>query len=130
MVVALCDALLAELNCREGVAGKVRRALLARRPGPADFEAIARDLSLSPRTLRRRLREENTSFRKIVDELRAEMAIKCIRETDLSLEEIASTLGFSEPAAFRHAFRRWTKAAPSRFRDLPPHAASAAPSVG
>jgi AraC-like DNA-binding protein len=120
MVVALCDALLEELDRREGVAGKVRRSLLAASPGVPGFEAVASDLGLSPRTLRRRLSEEHTSFRRIADELRAEMAIKYIRETDLSLDEIASTLGFSEPAAFRHAFRRWTKAAPSRFRDLRP----------
>jgi AraC-like DNA-binding protein len=98
----------------------VRRSLLAASPGAPGFEAVASDLGLSPRTLRRRLSEEHTSFRRIADELRAEMAIKYIRETDLSLDEIASTLGFSEPAAFRHAFRRWTKAAPSRFRDLRP----------
>ena len=116
-IVALCDALLAELECREGVAGRVRRALLARSPGPTRFEDIAGDLGLSPRTLRRRLREQGTSFRKLADELRAELAIKCIRETDLSFDEIAATLGFSEPAAFRHAFRRWTKSAPNRFRD-------------
>ena len=119
-IVALCDALLEELDCREGVAGKVRRALLARSPDFACSEAVAGDLGLSPRTLRRRLRDENTSFRKLVDELRAEMAIRYIRETDLSYDEIAATLGFSEPAAFRHAFRRWTKAAPSRFRELRP----------
>jgi AraC-like DNA-binding protein len=115
-VVALCDALLKELDRREGVAGKVRGALLARAPRPANFEEIASDLALSPRTLRRRLGEEHTSYRKLMDELRAELAIRYVRETDLSVDEIASTLGFSEPAAFRHAFRRWTKAAPSRFR--------------
>jgi AraC-like DNA-binding protein len=117
-IVALCDALVKELDGREGMAGKVRRALLARSCCSVSFEDIVGDLSLSPRTLRRRLREENTSFRKLLDELRAEMAIKYIRETDLSMDEIAAALGFSEPAAFRHAFRRWTKAAPSRFREL------------
>ena len=117
-IVALCDALMEELDYREGVAGRVRRALLARSCCSASFGEIVGDLCLSPRTLRRRLREENTSFRKLLDELRAEMAIRYIRETDLSLDEIAATLGFSEPAAFRHAFRRWTKATPSRFRDL------------
>jgi AraC-like DNA-binding protein len=120
-IVALCDALLEELDRREGVAGKVRRSILAGSPGSPSFEAVVQELGLSARTLRRRLSEEHTSFRRIVDELRAEMAIEYLRETDLSLDEIASTLGFSEAAAFRHAFRRWTKAAPSRFRDLRPH---------
>jgi AraC-like DNA-binding protein len=124
-IVALCDTLLSELDCREGVGGKVRRALLARSCCSASFEGIVGDLSLSSRTLRRRLREENTSFRTLLDELRAEMAIKYLRETDLSMDEIAATLGFSEPATFRHAFRRWTKAAPSRFRELRPSVSTA-----
>jgi AraC-like DNA-binding protein len=122
-IVALCDALLEELERREGLAGQVRRALLARGSRPASADEIAAELKLSPRTLRRRLQEEETSFREVLDELRAEMAIKYIRETDFSVDEIAAVLGFSEPAAFRHAFRRWTHAAPSRFRDLQrPHA--------
>ena len=121
-LVALCDALLEELDCREGAAGKVRRALLARSPDVGCFGEIACDLGFSPRTLRRRLQEENTSFRTLVDELRAELAIRYIRETDLSFDEIGATLGFSEAAAFRRAFRRWTKAAPGRFRELKPPA--------
>jgi AraC-like DNA-binding protein len=115
-VVALCDALLKELECREGVAGKVRQALLASAPAPGDFAAIAKGLGMSDRSLRRRLAEESTSFRKLTDELRAEMAVRYLRQTDLTLHEISHTLGFSEPAAFRRAFRRWTREAPSRFR--------------
>jgi transcriptional regulator GlxA family with amidase domain len=44
------------------------------------------------------------------------MAIKYLRDTDLTVEEIAFSLGFSDAVSFRQAFRRWTKAAPNEFR--------------
>ncbi len=68
------------------------------------------------RTLRRKLSDENTSFRQVADELRMEMAIRYLRDTELTVEDIAELLGFSDAANFRHAFRRWTNAAPNAFR--------------
>jgi AraC-like DNA-binding protein len=73
---------------------------------------------MSARTLRRKLREENASFRKVVDDLRMEIAIRYLRDTDLAVEDIAESLGFSDAANFRHAFRRWTKASPREFRGV------------
>jgi AraC-like DNA-binding protein len=71
---------------------------------------------MSPRTLRRKLEQEGTSFRELIDELRAHAAIKYVRDTDLTIEDVAYALGFSDAAAFRHAFRRWTKSAPHEYR--------------
>ena len=70
------------------------------------------------RTLKRRLHEQGTSYRKIVNELRAQIAIRYLRETDLTIEDIASCLGYSEATNFRQAFRRWTKATPQQFRQM------------
>ena len=117
-VVELCDRLMDELQLSAGVAGKVRRVLLTNLKRPRSFGDIASDVNMSERTLRRKLREENTSFRNLVDQLRMEMAIKYLRDTDLSVEAISESLGFSDAANFRQAFRRWTKAAPHAFRDI------------
>ncbi len=123
MLVKMCDDLLAELELEAGWAGKVRERVMTRLPEPASFEEIAKDLKVSSRSLRRRLGEENTSYRKLADEVRAEMAIKYLRETDLSLDEVAAALGFNEVANFRHAFSRWTKATPGKFMNIHrPHA--------
>ena len=46
------------------------------------------------------------------------VAIKYLRDTELTIEEIADALGFSDAANFRHAFRRWTKGAPQEFRRM------------
>jgi AraC-like DNA-binding protein len=79
---------------------------------------VASNLNMSARTLRRKLREEKTSFRDLVDELRMEIAIRYLRETNLTVEHISGSLGFSDVANFRQAFRRWTKAAPQKFRKM------------
>ena len=115
-VLQLCDRLLSELKLNTGVAGKVRQIFVSRLGQPTRFELVAERLRMSPRTLRRKLEQEGTSFRELIDELRAHAAIKYVRDTDLTVEDIAYALGFSDAAAFRHAFRRWTKSAPNEYR--------------
>jgi len=115
-VSALCDRLLSELELSTGLAGRVREIFLASMGQPTSFDLVAGRLKMSPRTLRRKLEQEGTSFRELIDELRAQAAIKYVRDTDLTIEDIAFALGFSDAAAFRHAFRRWTKSAPHEYR--------------
>lgn len=115
-IVGLCDNLLNELKLSRGWAGRIREIILARLEQPANFELVAGKLKMSTRTLRRKLESEGTSFRDLVDELRAQVAIRYIRDTDLTVEDVAFSLGFSDAAAFRHAFRRWTGSSPQEFR--------------
>jgi AraC-like DNA-binding protein len=115
-VSQLCERLLSELKLSTGLAGKVREIFLAYLGQPTSFDLVAERLRTSPRTLRRKLEQEGTSFRELIDELRAHAAIKYVRDTDLTIEDIAFALGFSDAAAFRHAFRRWTKSAPNEYR--------------
>ncbi len=115
-VLGLCNQLMDELQLRAGLAGKVREVLLGNLARPMSFDAIATQLKMTTRTLRRKLGDEDTSFRKLMDELRMQMAIKYLRDTDLTMEDIALSLGFSDAANFRHAFRRWTNRAPNEFR--------------
>ena len=117
-VVGLCDGLMEEFELRIGLVGQVRQILLANLMRPTSFSDIAGHLNMSARTLRRKLREENTSFRRLADDLRMQMAIKYLRDTDLTVKDIAEVLGFSDAANFRHAFRRWTKTAPHQFRAI------------
>jgi AraC-like DNA-binding protein len=104
---------------RSGAAGRVRSLLstdVAERPS---FATVARLLTTTPRTLRRQLRLQNTSFRELADELRVHAALRYLRETAMTMEDIAFALGFSDSANFRHAFRRWTGKAPHEFRREP-----------
>jgi AraC-like DNA-binding protein len=117
-VVSLCDAQIEEFQFRRGLVGEVRQILMKNLMRPKKFDDVAQNLNMSARTLRRKLREENSSFRQVLDELRRDIAIRYLRETDLTVEDIAESLGFSDAAGFRQAFRRWTKAAPHEFKHL------------
>jgi len=115
-VLSLCDELLDEFQLSAGIAGKVRNALLANSAASTNFAAVAQYLTMSPRTLRRRLQENDVSYRKLLDELRMHVAIKYLRDTVMTIEDIADALGFSEAAGFRRAFHRWTRSSPQEFR--------------
>ena len=71
---------------------------------------------MSVRTLARRLGELGVSFAQILDELRYDLALRYLRDPNLSLSQIAFLLGYSELSAFSHAFRRWTKTTPGEWR--------------
>lgn len=79
-------------------------------------QQVARTMAIHRRTLSRRLRAEGTSFRLVASETRLGVAKQLLVDTGLSLAQIAATLEFSEPAAFTHAFRRWTGTTPSAWR--------------
>jgi AraC-like DNA-binding protein len=82
--------------------------------GACTLEGTARAMSVSVRTLQRRLQQEGTSFVDVVDALRRELAIAYL-ERSLPIPEIATLLGYADDTAFHHAFNRWTGSSPSRY---------------
>jgi AraC-like DNA-binding protein len=82
-----------------------------------DFEWIAAELNTSPQTLRRRLKQENTSFQEIKDLLRRDMAIYYLARPDLAINDIAFKVGFTEPSTFHRAFKKWTGVTPGAYRE-------------
>lgn len=115
-LVTLCDGLLSQMRRQLGLSGRVREALLMGRMAETSCADVAARLHMTERTLRRRLGEERTSFRKLLDELRMELALSYLRQTDLSVAELAHTVGFKEEASLRHAVRRWTGQSPQAYR--------------
>lgn len=77
--------------------------------------AVAARLTISTQHLRRLLREEGTTFREIREELLRDEAISSLVQGRESVEELSTRLGFSEPSAFRRAFRRWTGSPPGAY---------------
>ena len=83
--------------------------------GSVRIDQVARGLGLSRQTLYRRLKAEGTTFEELLDGVRKRLAVRLIRE-GLSVKAAAYRLGFSDPAAFSRAFKRWTGASPSAMR--------------
>jgi AraC-like DNA-binding protein len=99
------------------VHGNVKTAVRAGlRGGDASLAAIARALSMAPRTLQERLHVAGISFRRIVDESRMELALEYLERGELRVADIAHSLGFESPSAFARWYRRSTGRAPATQR--------------
>jgi AraC-like DNA-binding protein len=81
-----------------------------------DLAAMAKRLRLAERTLFRRLNAEGESYQAIKNALRRDLSIRLLSDSNASVSEIASRLGFAEPSAFHRAFRKWTGASPGSYR--------------
>jgi len=92
---------------------RVRRA--ARTQLAASPDAIARELGISARTLRRHLDQHGETFRGVIDGLRRERADELLAR-GMPVKEVAFALGFSEPSAFSRAYKRWTGKPPKEVR--------------
>lgn len=114
--VRICERELERLAANATFAGRVQRLLLEQRHGFPSLEVAARSLSMTPRTLHRRLVAEGTSFRQVLDEVRHRLALEHLKSAKLGLGELAYSLGYTDFANFRRAFKRWEGVAPSEYR--------------
>lgn len=76
----------------------------------------AKRASMSPRTLKRRLAEQGTTFSELIDEARHQRALLLLLDPRVTLDSVAATLGYSDTANFSRAFRRWTGKTPGEMR--------------
>ena len=101
----------------ERVRRRLRRELVESSPAePLTLDALARQWSLSPATLRRRLDDEGAGWQALKDEVRRDLAIHRLADPRQSIEDIAAQLGFNDASSFHRAFRKWTGAAPGAYR--------------
>lgn len=113
ILTAHAEELLNDLERSKSMRGRVEGLLIPiLHTGNASIEAIAEQLSISRQTLFRKLKAEGVTFEKVLDELRHKLALEYLNRKHLSVNETAYLLGFSEPAAFSRAFKRWTGSSP------------------
>jgi AraC-like DNA-binding protein len=114
---AHADTLLEELENTSTTRGRVESELMPiLHTGDASMDGIAGRMGLSRQTLLRKLKAEGTTFEKVLDELRHRLALDYLRGRKVSVSETAYLVGFSEPAAFSRAFKRWTGTSPREVR--------------
>jgi AraC-like DNA-binding protein len=107
-----CRELVDRRRSRTGVAGQVRDELVRTASHMPAADEVAARLSVSERTLRRRLADEGTSFRTLVEEVREALAEELLATGSLNVEQVARRLGYAETASFTHAFTRWKGVSP------------------
>jgi len=96
---------------------RVRRIVSRDLPkGAPTAPQVAAALNMSDRTFARRLQDEGTSFRQVIDDIRREMARSYLSDPEISLAQVAYLLGYADQSAFSNSFRRWTGQSPRRFR--------------
>lgn len=81
------------------------------------IDQVASYFNMSSRNLRRRLKEEGSSYQGIKDALRKNHAMKLLNNKELAINQIAREVGFNEPAGFTRAFKQWTGQTPKQYRD-------------
>ena len=79
-------------------------------------EAVAETLHMSARTLQRRLQEAGTNYKRIVEQLKEELAKDYLRNPNLSIQMISDLLNYAEPSVFSRSFKRWTSQSPKAYR--------------
>ncbi len=106
------------------VVERVRNALVARPGSFPDLDAVAAKLGVSGRTLKRKLKERGFGFRVLLNEARLREARRMLQDSDLHIQHISESLGYSDPACFTRAFRRWSGTTPSQARTRIPRVRS------
>ncbi|BBX95969.1 helix-turn-helix transcriptional regulator [Mycobacterium lacus] len=115
MCIAQCDVLMQRNEQRRGITALVRTKLFRDSGCFPTLPDVAAELAVHPRTLRRRLAEEGTSFRALLNEARSAVAVDLLRNVGLTVEEVSTRLGYTEVSTFSHAFKRWYGVAPSAY---------------
>jgi AraC-like DNA-binding protein len=111
-----CERELEAIGPRAEIVAGVRAGLSRDDGGFHPLPRIAKNMHMSVRTLKRKLEADGTSYSELLDEERRGKAMLLLRRDDLSIQEIADRLGYSDAANFTRAFRRWTGTTPKTFR--------------
>lgn len=111
------DGLLQELEDQKTIRGRVEAVLLpSLHTGEISADGVARALGFSRQTLFRKLKSEDANFEQVLDALRQRTAMRYLTGARVSVNETAYLVGFSEPASFSRAFKRWTGKSPREFQ--------------
>ena len=100
----------------------IRKQLINSSPSEwLEIHDLAKQLNLSEATFQRRLKAEAVSYQQLKNDIRRDIAIELLTQTDYSLQQISDELDFHDPSAFHRAFKKWTGVSPGAYRHLQEH---------
>jgi AraC-like DNA-binding protein len=112
-----CDAIITGMSAAGNDVDEIRRMILMLPCDSRNLASVAAEMNTSSRSVRRKLAAEQTTFQILLDEIRLELASDYLKNTNLTIEDIAPLLGFSDASNFRQAFKKWTGETPGSFRN-------------
>jgi AraC-like DNA-binding protein len=115
LCMAQCDVLMQRNEQRRGITAVVRSKLFRESGCFPALPDVAAELDVHPRTLRRQLADEGTSFRALLNEARSTLAVDLLCNVGLTVEEVSKRLGYTDTSTFCHAFKRWHGVPPSAY---------------
>tara|TARA_R110002049_G_scaffold21792_9_gene79105 strand:+ start:323 stop:712 length:390 start_codon:yes stop_codon:yes gene_type:complete len=117
-LIEQAEKYLKSLNSGDNMAEQLKRLLAGlMASGEANADAACRRLKLSRRTLQRRLKAERTSFQEVLQEVRADLAVRYLSDARLKSLEVAMLLGYSNFSSFTTAFKSWYDLPPAKYRE-------------
>jgi len=117
ILVSYANQQLESLQAAEGFESKVKRSIMnLMSPNFPTVAEVATNLNLSSRTLQRKLGEENSSFKEVLESTKKEMALNYLSQKQYEIKMIADLLGYSDTSAFNRSFKRWTSQSPAAYR--------------
>lgn len=120
LAVEQCERELVAIGQVNRFVRQVRELIYREGEGFRGVEAVAADLFMSERTLKRQLAQEGTTFSDILEDLRRQKAVQLLESPEeIGMERIAEQLGYSDVANFNRAFKRWTGTTPGGYRRKP-----------
>ena len=113
----ICDEQLKQIEGREGLISRIHSIIDDNADDFPSLVETADQLCVSARTLRRELQKLDTTYQTLLDEARKKQAIKLLKNSHFTIQEIAIKMGYTDPANFGRAFRKWTGQAPGYYRN-------------
>lgn len=117
---SICQSVMDELREQDELLQALQTLIADQSHAFLKLDDCATTLGMGARALRRRLLDLDTSFSQVVAGVKCEQAYALLRKDDLSVQDVAELLGYSEVANFRRAFKSWTGLSPSAFREQLP----------
>jgi len=112
----LCEQQLKQVNHDQLIMRQVKQSMRSLPFKEISLELLAQKLCMSPRSLRRHLQGQGVSYKKLLEEQRKRIALRHMEKQDITLEKLATLLGYNNASSFSRAFKKWFGLSPQQYK--------------